>query len=116
MIWTRENLGSATSYQQTQPDWVYASARISYEDRSIGYNINGVKDYLNSFQQYANAMNERPDLAATFKPPVPPFKYVVKDNNDGWPMLVQSDELVVQPMIYTPPSQPVLAEGLIGSR
>lgn len=116
MIWTRDNIHSALPYQQTQPDWVYANAQFAYEDRAVGYNVAGIKDYMNSFQQYAAARNEHPELAASFKPPVPPFKWIVETNPGGWPELKQSTELVIQPMIYTPPEKGDLAEGLIGTR
>lgn len=114
MTWTRENINSATDYQRTQLDWVYANAQFSYEDRAVAYNNNGINEYLNVYKQCVNAVSEHPDLAVKW--PTPPFKWIVQQDAGGWPVITQSSELVIQPMIYEPPAKPKQGKWLIGIR
>lgn len=115
MVWTRENLGSASIYDKTQIDWVLASARFSDEDRAAGYNGESIKDYLNRFDQYKKAKDERPDLNSP-TPPIPAFAWIVQVSPSGWSELILSAEPVCPTLIYNPPNHPDLTEGKIGIR
>src|SRR5437667_1003952 len=93
-IWNAANLWSATAFQQTQMDWVYASQQIALETRVKNDNLARIAEYENRYSQYAAAMDNRPDLASSQVPPVPGFAMVVKTSLNGWSEEVQSTERV----------------------
>ena len=102
-LWTAANLWNATPFQQTQMDWVYASQQIALEARVKNDNLARVAEYENRYSQYAAAMDNHPELAASQVPPEPAFAMVVKVDPSGWAEEVQSTERVCPTKTYVPP-------------
>lgn len=114
--WNAGNLWTATPFQQTQMDWVYASTLVSVTARVKNDNLNRIAQYDNQWAQFAAAMDQHPELADKQVAPVPPFAMVVVIDSNGWATEEQSKELVCPARVYTPPSRPSLEEAKIGGR
>src|SRR5207237_4599732 len=115
-VWTAANLYSATPFQQTQMDWVYASQQIALDARVKNDNLARIAEYENRYSQYAAAMDNHPELAASQVPPEPAFAMVVKVDPSGWAEEVQSTERVCPTKTYVPAKPVELGAGKIGER
>lgn len=115
MTWTRENIGSATQMQQKEMDWVYATLFFRNEDDAAGYKREKTASYLELFDRYSWAMDNRPGTAGT--PPTPAFAMVVTGDVSGWSELTQSTtERVCETKVYKPQAKPEPGRGKIGKR
>src|SRR4051812_29295985 len=115
-VWNASNLWTASAFQQTQMDWVYASSLVAVTERVKNDNLARIAQYENQWAQYAAAMDNHPELADKQAAPVPPFAMIVAVDNNGWATEEQSTERVCPAKVYAPPPPVALGTMLIGNR
>src|SRR5947208_13601238 len=115
-IWNASNLWTASAYQQTLMDWVYASTLVSVTERVKNDNLARIAQYENQWSQYAAAMDQHPELADKQVAPVPPFAMIVAVDNNGWATEEQSTERVCPTKVYITPKPVTLGNELSGNQ
>lgn len=115
MIWTPDNIGNATEYQQTQIDYVRAHALFMLRDAAAAINAARILGYLAAFKDYKESRDNRPDLEPR-QTPEPPTAMIIVEDEYGNPVEDDSDIPVCPPLVYIAPKRPDLKEGLIGKR
>lgn len=115
VIWTRDNIGTATTDQKKEMDWVYATLYFRNQDIAAKYKADATSTYLEMFDRYVWAMDNRPDTAGS--PPTPAFAMIVTGDITGWSATdLSPTERVCETKQYKPAPHPVLGTGKIGKR